>query len=748
VFHVTAASSGGELNTVSHIEMGSSQTGQNGAVDVDFLAYKFSAVFPAGPGGPPPSITSVTPLSQPPNGNTFWPAASGIAFSAAASGGKNIASSSVLLVLNGADVSSGLSISGGGTPSISATYSTLTPNTIYTGTIQVTDSGGAKGTYPLLFDTFSTNTAVVIEAEDYNHDSGQFTDNPAPNSYTAVTGMEGIDSHDITPATLGAYRTADAVDTAASADNLRPYFSDAGATEFDVSGNEQGEWMNYTRTFAAGGKYKVYLRYGATVAQSVKLDLVTGATTAGQTTSALGSFSTAVTGNGYTYAQLTDALGNVLVVNLSGAQTLRLTAPAASLNLVLNYLVLVPVAGGTSGPTIGFANPAPSSTTFLPDGQIQIAIVNRDTAVLPASINYRLDGTDVTGSSTITATASGALVTYQPPSQLALNSLHTNRVVFTNDAGTPVSFTNQWSFRVANLPVLLSSWATAPGSGTGAGLNDKIHWHNAGQDLIFRNNSTRAEDQVGGLLIDVDTGLPYVNDAAGPNSDGTFAETGVINYSGDATDQGFFTGDVQFPYVDPGTPKHIAMAVAAHLDLTAGLHRFGVRRNDGFKLSSGPHFSRPGAYLTLGNFESGGTGDDGTAATEFDFMVQSDGVYPFRLIWFQDSGPCNLEWYSVNRSTGARTLINSTDVGSVKAYMSRPLLALTPQKILNPQIVGSNITFQYQTILGYNYYVDYKDSLTDSWTMGVTPFVGDGGIDTFSAPATGSAKRFVRIRAQ
>src|SRR3989454_2738200 len=84
IFHVTAASSGGEQSSVSHIEMGSSQTGQNGAVDVDFLAYKFAAVFPAGAGGPPPSITGVTPLSQPPNGNTFWPAANGISFNPAA----------------------------------------------------------------------------------------------------------------------------------------------------------------------------------------------------------------------------------------------------------------------------------------------------------------------------------------------------------------------------------------------------------------------------------------------------------------------------------------------------------------------------------------------------------------------------------------------------------------------------------------------------------------------------------------
>src|SRR5207249_1919919 len=151
--------------------------------------------------------------------------------------------------------------------------------------------------------------------------------------------------------------------------------------------------------------------------------------------------------------------------------------PDASLNLALNYLVFAPSTAANLPPVVGYAAPAGNSTTFLPDGKIQIAIVNRDTAVLPASINYRLDGTDVTGSSTIASTPSGALITYQPPSQLALNSLHTNRVVFTNNAGTPVSFTNQWSFRVANLPVLVSSWATAPGSGSGPGFSGKIHKH-------------------------------------------------------------------------------------------------------------------------------------------------------------------------------------------------------------------------------------------------------------------------------
>jgi hypothetical protein len=131
-------------------------------------------------------------------------------------------------------------------------------------------------------------------------------------------------------------------------------------------------------------------------------------------------------------------------------------------------------------------------------------------------------------------------------------------------------------------------------------------------------------------------------------------------------------------------------------------------------------------------------------------MVQSAGVYPFRLIYFQNNGKASLEWYSVDRTTGARTLINSNLVGAVKAYMSRPLLTLTPQKILNPRIAGTTIQFEYQTLFGYTYYVDYRDSVSPgSWTPDPTAgFAGDGSVHTFTIPSNASTKRYYHIRAQ
>src|SRR5205085_10041989 len=134
-FHVTAASSGGELSGVSHIEMGSSQTAQSGAVDIDFMAYTNSAVYPFG-AGPPPLITGVSPVA-PVSGNVFWPRANGVSF-AASSAQSTISPSGMLLVLNGSNVSSGLTI-GGTSVNRTASYSNLASNTIYTGSIQVTD---------------------------------------------------------------------------------------------------------------------------------------------------------------------------------------------------------------------------------------------------------------------------------------------------------------------------------------------------------------------------------------------------------------------------------------------------------------------------------------------------------------------------------------------------------------------------------------------------------------------------------
>src|SRR2546425_4422172 len=69
IFHLTAANAGETVyNSMSFFALAMSTTAQMGAVDVDFVAYKFAAVFPAGSGGLPPVIANVSPV-PPTQGN-------------------------------------------------------------------------------------------------------------------------------------------------------------------------------------------------------------------------------------------------------------------------------------------------------------------------------------------------------------------------------------------------------------------------------------------------------------------------------------------------------------------------------------------------------------------------------------------------------------------------------------------------------------------------------------------------------
>ena len=106
---------------------------------------------------------------------------------------------------------------------------------------------------------------------------------------------------------------------------------------------EVGEWLNYTRTFPAGEHF-LYgrLASGNAGAFEASLAKVTGATTSNQTTTALGSFKGS-TGHGWQYFDwipLTDNQGNLVVANLSGVETLRVTATQGSWNA--NFFMLVP----------------------------------------------------------------------------------------------------------------------------------------------------------------------------------------------------------------------------------------------------------------------------------------------------------------------------------------------------------------------------------------------------------------------
>ena len=145
-----------------------------------------------------------------------------------------------------------------------------------------------------------------------------------------------------------------------------------------------------------------------------------------------------------------------------------------------------------------------------------------------------------------------------------------------------------------------------------------------------------------------------------------------MNYSqtADSAD-GYFGGDILIPGLDSpdaqGTDD-IAMEVTAYLELPAGTIRFGVRCDDGFKVSAGPglHDLTP-----VVDFHNGGPADQ-----TFDVLVPAAGFYPVRLLWYERGGGAHVEFFTVDPATGDRTLINDPNTATaLKAYRD---LGVTP----------------------------------------------------------------------
>ncbi|MCB1129116.1 MAG: hypothetical protein KDM81_21640, partial [Verrucomicrobiae bacterium] len=105
-----------------------------------------------------------------------------------------------------------------------------------------------------------------------------------------------------------------------------------------------------------------------------------------------------------------------------------------------------------------------------------------------------------------------------------------------------------------------------------------------------------------------------------------------------------------------------AIEVVTYLQLNRGFYRMGVNSDDGFVVRVAP--GQPGVRgMILGQYDGG----RGAADSLFDVVIEENGYYPFRLLYWQGTGGASCEWFSVNPDTGDKTLINGTGT-SIKAY--------------------------------------------------------------------------------
>ena len=770
----TAVHLSGE-NLLGWLNLADDDLGLSSQGDVTFDNYHATGVRNTPIGYPgTPQVVNLVPGAQ----TLFYsiPATNQITFTITTFTANQINTNSVKLLLNDADVSSGLSFTEVRTPVIGTANTNfsvrwngaLTSNTVYHGRITVLDMSGQGTTNNWYFDTFRSfnptdpsnpSGFLLVEAEDYNYNGGQFQDYPAPSgtddtttsedpllnpgcdvhaqetlgpqvnggglgyynppSATDIVGTPDIDFHDNTPDTnpnqyaiiqRHQYRSADRVGTiqgtkGGGLDTPRAYrmglANNSGGTnsyvpDYVVADMDAGDWMNYTRTFP-NNRFNVYVRASSQGRQDVRFDEVTsGSTTSTQTLALRGQFLVPNTESWtrWRYVPLTDGAGNLQTLALQGVKTVRLTANevrGAHTQLVdigdlqLNWVLFVPTTNAAStGPWIASAKPSKNSANFPPAGTVELIILDRGTAVVPGSIQLRFDGANVTSAASITVPTtegSGATVRYTP-GLLLPNSTHSISVAFSNGS---TSQSNFWNFTVdTDMPLL------APGDAAG-GSPDSLFtakMHKATNDApatctvsvtlpdgsttsvpleTFGNNIARAERQLAGLLVNSDTGMPFENEVAGTNVgqtvDGVYLAP-LINLeqcggsAGGASDRGFFSEDANFPGIYPSnycgagaSPDHFALAATIKLSLASGVYRMGVNSDDGFKVTAG---GAEGTNVYLGSFETyPGTRHDG----QFEFVIQTNGVYKFRLVYEEGDGDADCEWYWVNRNTGARDLV-------------------------------------------------------------------------------------------
>jgi hypothetical protein len=425
----------------------------------------------------------------PADGHVHLPVDTNLVFNTFTIGSTNsLPASNMVLTLNGVNVSAGLTFDGTDSSSNrTATYTSgFAPNTVYYGTFTVADQAGRTTGNTFWFDTFVESNVFIIEAEDYNFSMNlcpsittqtninpdRYLQNPLfsgigdlgpvnmDEGYFGRTGEAGVDYFDSNPDTGFDYRSlptgCDSVGIRkkTSTDYERPAITALTLDEYITERWVTNDWLNYTRTWPATN-YLVYLRVGSGANQQFQLDRVTSDyQLPNQTTVPLGVFNCPVfqRREAVAYQPLADALGNPILLPLSGLQTLRLTSlnsPATD-QAYINFLLFLPQSGPAL-PYVSQVTPGANAVNVSPDTSVSVTLANGELPVNVGTIALTINNTNVTGAATITPSATGATVSYLPPVFFAQSTTNTVQIVY-GDGTNPLQ-TNQWSFRTgAYLP--------------------------------------------------------------------------------------------------------------------------------------------------------------------------------------------------------------------------------------------------------------------------------------------------------
>lgn len=201
----------------------------------------------------------------------------------------------------------------------------------------------------------------------------------------------------------------------------------------------------------------------------------------------------------------------------------------------------------------------------------------------------------------------------------------------------------------------------------------------ASTNVVVANSLTRARRQIQGTLTDAannpvpNVALPGTNSVGGYYVEQISFERdggGYAPIDATGTPQWFFSADL-FPGIPglEGQTSQFALEAVALVHLEAGLHHLAVSANadrtdvnddDGYVVYVG---ANPRDYFAtkIAEFNRGGAaGFSGNQHIEnaFDVVAPVTGVYPFRILYWQQGRGANLTFYTIDPSNQARYPIN------------------------------------------------------------------------------------------
>lgn len=307
-------------------------------------------------------------------------------------------------------------------------------------------------------------------------------------------------------------------------------------------------------------------------------------------------------------------------------------------------------------PTIANVSGGPASFAFdINDA----GTTSPNTNTLKVALNGTLVTTSVTRSNTVTSVAYSGYPALLPP-----NSTNTVSVGFLDSNGNTNSI--ERTFVVGAYSVVPTAFAAAAGTVNTSQPGFKIRTYQTQADN--QNNLAISEKALAGLLGE------NVADTTFAGADGYFDHESVINFTKDpASDgtQGSFGDETGIPGL-PGTYtggadayEHVQAEMLTYLQFPApGVYTMAVDSDDGFRVTTAAS-PKEKFGVVLGEF-NGGRGSG--SPTVFTFVVNQAGFYPFRLIWQNGAGGCNVEWYSV-LADGTKVLVNDTATpGAIRAF--------------------------------------------------------------------------------